>query len=77
MPEGFDVAQGEGSASPVPQEQIPANTGEGIDPTDISFIRSQPQFIQMRQLIQQDPNLLQTFLEQIRSSNPQLLQVFF
>lgn len=41
----------------------------------LAFLRSQPQFQQMRQMIQQNPALLQAFIEQIRVSNPRLLQV--
>jgi len=45
----------------------------GEDP--LAFLRNQPQFMQMRHVIQQNPNLLPTILSQIRLSNPRLLQV--
>jgi len=41
----------------------------------LAFLRSQPQFMQMRQVLMQNPNLLPQILQQIRQSNPRLLQV--
>lgn len=43
----------------------------GEDP--LSFLRSQPQFAQMRALLQQNPSLLAPLLQQLAQSNPQLL----
>ncbi|KJE98212.1 UV excision repair protein Rad23 [Capsaspora owczarzaki ATCC 30864] len=43
-------------------------------PNPLEFLRSQPQFDQLRQLVQQNPNLLPPLLAQIGQANPQLLQ---
>lgn len=45
----------------------------GEDP--LAFLRSTPQFAQMRTLIQQNPALLAPLLQSLSQSNPQLLQL--
>ncbi|XP_049460525.1 UV excision repair protein RAD23 homolog B isoform X1 [Epinephelus fuscoguttatus] len=65
------------SAAPIGGISLPANTGSsptagGGNP--LSFLRNQPQFHVMRQLIQQNAALLPALLQEIGRENPELLQ---
>lgn len=50
----------------------PASVAEGENP--LAFLRTQPQFVHMRQAIQRNPALLPALLQQLGRENPQLLQ---
>lgn len=63
-------------AGPVSGSQSPsAGGGSASTGNPLEFLRNQPQFQQMRQIIQQNPALLPALLQQLGRDNPQLLQV--
>nr|XP_020456600.1 UV excision repair protein RAD23 homolog B-like [Monopterus albus] len=64
-------------AAPTGGVSVPTATGSsssagGVNP--LSFLRNQPQFHMMRQLIQQNAALLPALLQEIGRENPELLQ---
>lgn len=79
IPPQLEVGGGGGAAP------APATQGEGVAPASVpagqaaenplAFLRDHEMFQQIRAVIQQNPSMLSTMLQQIGQSNPQLLQI--
>jgi len=65
--------QPEGAPQAVAQPAAAAAGAAGANP--LAFLRDHEMFQQIRAVIQQNPNMLSTMLQQIGQSNPQLLQI--
>ncbi|OAA33178.1 UV excision repair protein Rad23 [Moelleriella libera RCEF 2490] len=76
----FDLAaqQGgaaRGGASAGGNAAAPAAAGQAGDLGNLDFLRHNPQFQQLRQVVQQQPQMLEPILQQLGSGNPQLAQL--
>ncbi|KAM9214238.1 UV excision repair protein RAD23 homolog B isoform 2-T2 [Leptosomus discolor] len=72
-PEAASTGASQSSAVAAAVATIPTTTSS-LGGHPLEFLRNQPQFQQMRQIIQQNPSLLPALLQQIGRENPQLLQ---
>lgn len=52
-----------------------AGAGLAGAPANLDFLRNSPQFQQLRQLVQQQPAMLEPVLQQVAEGNPQLAQM--
>ncbi|NWX73774.1 RD23B protein, partial [Alca torda] len=72
-PQAASTGASQSSAVAASVAAIPTTTSS-LGGHPLEFLRNQPQFQQMRQIIQQNPSLLPALLQQIGRENPQLLQ---
>ncbi|NXJ99391.1 RD23B protein, partial [Corythaixoides concolor] len=72
-PQAASTGASQSSAVAAAVATIPTATSS-LGGHPLEFLRNQPQFQQMRQIIQQNPSLLPALLQQIGRENPQLLQ---
>jgi len=49
--------------------------GQGGNTASLEFLRNNPQFQQLRQVVQQQPAMLEPILQQVAAGNPQLAQM--
>ncbi|KAF2640805.1 UV excision repair protein Rad23 [Massarina eburnea CBS 473.64] len=52
-----------------------AGAGGGLSGNSLDFLRNNPQFQQLRQVVQQQPQMLEPILQQVGAGNPQLAQL--
>merc|ERR1712110_1176839 len=65
--------QSTGAASSVAANQSTGNESASSNPLD--FLRNQESFVQIKELLRRNPDMLNAVLQQLGQSNPQLLQV--
>jgi UV excision repair protein RAD23 len=58
-----------------PPAQQPAAAAAAAAAGNLDFLRNNPQFQQLRQLVQQQPQMLEPILQQVGAGNPQLAQL--
>ena len=56
-------------------QQAQTTPAAATGPGNLDFLRQSPQFLQLRQMVQQRPELLQPLLQEIAHNNPELINV--
>ena len=79
IPEGVaEEANAPTGADGEDESDLPAEVADAMnaDPSNpLAFLRTLPQFVQLRLVVQQNPRLLGPLLEQIAQSNPEIFQL--
>ena len=65
---------GAGATAATGGAQAAAGGGQG-GTANLDFLRNNPQFQQLRQVVQQQPQMLEPILQQVAAGNPQLAQI--
>lgn len=70
----FDAAAQAGNQE-TPGRAARAGAGAGEALPNLDFLRNNPHFQQLRQLVQQQPQMLEPILQQVAAGNPQIAQL--
>ncbi|KPI42849.1 UV excision repair protein rhp23 [Cyphellophora attinorum] len=77
-PRESTVDAAEDALEPNVEQLLSQSKTEGLageDVADLSFFRNNPQFKQLRQVVQQQPDMLEPILQQLSAGNPQLARM--
>lgn len=66
---------GDGNARGSTRSAGAGGQGGGDALANLDFLRSNPHFQQLRQLVQQQPHMLEPILQQVAAGNPQIAQI--
>ncbi|KND95114.1 UV excision repair protein rhp23 [Tolypocladium ophioglossoides CBS 100239] len=72
---GSGATRGGGGGAAVAAAAAAATAGQGGDLGNLDFLRHNAQFQQLRQVVQQQPQMLEPILQQLGAGNPQLAQL--
>ena len=71
----FDAAAEAGSQEPTARGGRAGAGAGGEALPNLDFLRNNPHFQQLRQLVQQQPQMLEPILQQVAAGNPQIAQL--
>lgn len=72
----LSLSSEQSATSATPTAAVEDQAGDEADAAEqLNFLRSQPQFEQMRQMVRSNPALLSAVVQQIGQSNPELLRL--
>ncbi|KAL1306513.1 hypothetical protein AAFC00_005206 [Neodothiora populina] len=69
------AGQGRGGGATRGAAAAPAGLDAGVGGDPLEFLRNNPQFQQLRQIVQAQPQMLEPILQQVAAGNPQIAQL--